>query len=88
MYCRLISSHVCQSLTRITNLEKLKDSCIRVHGLRDLFDKFCKQLAQNLVEVLSEKTTKYFTLEFLGFFRKVYVRRKNSNIYVMKCLEI
>ena len=48
-------SSIWQSLTRIPNLEKLI-----VFGVIQLD---FKQLAQNLVEVLSEKTTKYFRLE-------------------------
>ena len=47
---------VWHSLTRIANLEKLK-----VFGISEVE---CKRLARNLVEVLAEKTTKYFTLEF------------------------
>ena len=48
-------SSVWHSLTRIANLKKLK--------VFDINRNNCKLLAQNLVEVLAEKTTKYFTLE-------------------------
>ena len=49
-------SSIWRSLTRTPNLQKLKVFSLS----RDDY----KELAQNLVEVLSEKTTKYFTLEF------------------------
>ena len=49
-------SSIWQSFTRNPNLEKLR--------LLSVSEDDCKQLAKNLVEVLSEKSTKYFTLEF------------------------